>query len=126
MEVHRLDRRIAGIINDNDPLGRIRLCRNGVQTTGERLGRIVAEHKGHDPAPATVFHRPPIVDRFGIMQAGQDADAIGPSPFRAPGQIRWWCPQRLRIVVDPGCPRYGSFQPAVWATTGAGTNVTEA
>ena len=43
-----------------------------------------------------------------------------------PVRSEWWCPQRLRIVVDPGCPRYGSsHQGAVWATTGAGTNVTE-
>ena len=71
-----LNRRIAGVVDNYDPLRRIRLRRNGVETTGERLGRIVAEHKGHDLAPATVFHRPPIVDSFGIMQAGQGADAI--------------------------------------------------
>jgi hypothetical protein len=37
----------------------------------------VAEHKGHDPAPTTVLQLFTGVDSHGIMQTGQDADAIG-------------------------------------------------
>src|SRR6202035_3260376 len=63
---------------------RSRLCRDRVETSGERLRRIVAEHKSYDPARATFLHRPALLDNFVIVHARQGADAIGPSPFRAP------------------------------------------
>ena len=87
MEVHRSDRRIAGVVHDDDPLRRSGLCRNGVETTGERLGHIVAENKGHDLAPRPSFIAPLSWIVSGFCKLVKAPMLSVRRPFRAPGHI---------------------------------------